>query len=63
MIALMQALQLKVITGDQYASLMSLYMDVDDFSFGMVVLEKAQVISCTICTHPDGSSKTQAGRL
>ncbi len=52
MIALMQALQLKVITGDQYASLMSLYMDVDDFSFGMVVLEKAQVISCTICTHP-----------
>lgn len=41
MIALMQALQLKVITGDQYASLMSLYMDVDDFSFGMVVLEKS----------------------
>ncbi len=41
MIALMQALQLKVITGNQYASLMSLYMDVDDFSFGMVVLEKS----------------------
>lgn len=40
MIVLMQALQLKVITGDQYASLMSLYMDVDDFFFGLVVLEK-----------------------
>lgn len=41
MIALMQALQLKVITGDQYASLMSLYMDVDDFFFGMAVLEQS----------------------
>ena len=40
MIVLMQALQLKVITADQYASLMSLYMDVDDFFFGLVVLDK-----------------------
>ncbi|MDM4864606.1 hypothetical protein AB3H31_00535 [Escherichia coli] len=40
MIVLMQAMQLKVITPEQYASLMSLYMDVEDFTFGMVVLDK-----------------------
>ncbi len=52
MIALMQALQLKVITGDQYASLMSLYMDVDDFPSAWSSLKKAQVISCTMYTPP-----------
>ncbi len=40
MIVLMQAMQLKVITPEQYASLTSLYMDVEDFTFGMVVLDK-----------------------
>lgn len=47
MIALMQALQLKVITGDQYVSLYSLYMRVDHFIFGMVILEKStgQILS------------------
>ncbi len=39
-IVLMQAMQLKVITPEQYASLTSLYMDVEDFTFGMVVLDK-----------------------
>ncbi len=33
-------MQLKVITPAQYASLVSLYMNVEDFSFGMVVLDK-----------------------
>lgn len=40
MIVLMQAMQLKVITPEQYASLTSLYMDVEDFTFGMVILDK-----------------------
>jgi len=40
MIVLMQAMQLKVITPEQYASLQSLYMDVEDFTFGMVILDK-----------------------
>lgn len=41
MIALMQALQLKVITPDQYASLNILYLDIEDYSFDMVMLDKS----------------------
>lgn len=40
MIALMQALQLKVITPDQYASLQILYLDIENYTFDMVMLDK-----------------------
>ncbi|ECK0186914.1 TPA: hypothetical protein P8A47_004843 [Escherichia coli] len=40
MIVLMQAMQLKVITPGQYCNLVSLYMNVEDFSFSMVILDK-----------------------
>lgn len=59
MIALMQALQLKVITSAQYASLMSLYMDVDDFFFGNVVLEKS---TGKIMTNMYAPPMVQVGR-
>jgi hypothetical protein len=40
MIVLMQAMQLKVITPEQYASLVNLYMDIDNFTFSMAILDK-----------------------
>ncbi|MDZ9722583.1 hypothetical protein SND05_03290 [Escherichia coli] len=64
MIVLMQAMQLKVITPEQYASLMSLYMDVEDFTFGMVVLDKhSGAILVGMYTPPDDCDKKQTNSL